>query len=236
MPLRDVAVDGVLLVGTVDLEDTDASPDFVVDHGVTLASPTARPAKRGCHRCAGSARLESAAPWLLPPQATPTSAARSARPTRSTACSSPRTELDACECRACGAGMGRGAIGSIAAGRHARVALEPPLMAARVPIFDLDGTLLDTDEALVATFVALGVPRDEITFGHVLADECRATRDRRRHLHRPLRHRGRTAVSGRAGRSSTVLDRWALCSNKHPSSGQRGAGPTGLVSRRRVVQ
>ncbi len=42
----------------------------------------------------------------------------------------------------------------------------------RIPIFDLDGTLLDTDAALVAPFVALGVAPDEITFGHVLADEC----------------------------------------------------------------
>lgn len=39
-------------------------------------------------------------------------------------------------------------------------------------VFDLDGTLLDSDEALAAPFVALGVPRDEVTFGHVVADEC----------------------------------------------------------------
>ena len=30
---RDVAVDGVLLLGTVDLEDADTPADFVVDHG-----------------------------------------------------------------------------------------------------------------------------------------------------------------------------------------------------------
>lgn len=39
-------------------------------------------------------------------------------------------------------------------------------------VFDLDGTLLDSDEALAAPFVALGVPRAQVTFGHVLADEC----------------------------------------------------------------
>ena len=44
----------------------------------------------------------------------------------------------------------------------------------RIPVFDLDGTLLDSDAALVAPFVALGVPPERITFGHVLADECAA--------------------------------------------------------------
>lgn len=37
---------------------------------------------------------------------------------------------------------------------------------------DLDGTLVDSDRALADAFVALGVPRDEVTFGHVLAEEC----------------------------------------------------------------
>lgn len=40
-------------------------------------------------------------------------------------------------------------------------------------VFDLDGTLLDSDEALVAPFIALGVPREEITFGHPVEVECR---------------------------------------------------------------
>ncbi len=40
-------------------------------------------------------------------------------------------------------------------------------------VFDLDGTLLDSDAALVAPFVALGVPEDEITFGHPVEIECR---------------------------------------------------------------
>lgn len=43
----------------------------------------------------------------------------------------------------------------------------------KVPVFDLDGTLLDSDEALVQAFVTLGVARDAVTFGHVVADECR---------------------------------------------------------------
>jgi HAD superfamily hydrolase (TIGR01549 family) len=39
-------------------------------------------------------------------------------------------------------------------------------------VFDVDGTLLDSDEALIAPFVQLGIDRAEVTFGHVLADEC----------------------------------------------------------------
>jgi HAD superfamily hydrolase (TIGR01549 family) len=45
-------------------------------------------------------------------------------------------------------------------------------MATPYLVFDLDGTLLDTDAALLGAFVALGVPAEEVTFGHVLADEC----------------------------------------------------------------
>ncbi|HUF32570.1 MAG TPA: HAD-IA family hydrolase [Acidimicrobiales bacterium] len=39
-------------------------------------------------------------------------------------------------------------------------------------VFDLDGTLLDSDAALAGAFVRLGVPADQVTFGHVVADEC----------------------------------------------------------------
>lgn len=41
-----------------------------------------------------------------------------------------------------------------------------------MPIFDLDGTLLDSDEALAAPFVALGIPADEVPFGMTLAETC----------------------------------------------------------------
>ncbi len=41
-----------------------------------------------------------------------------------------------------------------------------------IAVFDLDGTLVDSDRALSDAFVALGVPREDITFGHLLADEC----------------------------------------------------------------
>ncbi len=44
---------------------------------------------------------------------------------------------------------------------------------ALYPIFDLDGTLLDSDVALVDAFVRLGISADRITFGHVIGEECR---------------------------------------------------------------
>jgi HAD superfamily hydrolase (TIGR01549 family) len=39
-------------------------------------------------------------------------------------------------------------------------------------IFDLDGTLLDSDRALVNAFVRCGVPAETVTFGHLITDEC----------------------------------------------------------------
>ena len=91
-------------------------------------------------------------------------------------------------------------------------------MSRLVPVFDLDGTLLDSDAALVAPFVTLGVPEEDITFGHTLAAECArlglsvddylAAYDVDAALPFPGAHE---LVAG--------LPRWAVCSNKHPSGG-----------------
>ena len=43
-----------------------------------------------------------------------------------------------------------------------------------MPVFDLDGTLLDSDAALLDPFIALGVARDAITFGLPLEEACAA--------------------------------------------------------------
>jgi HAD superfamily hydrolase (TIGR01549 family) len=88
----------------------------------------------------------------------------------------------------------------------------------RVPVFDLDGTLVDSDEALVAAFVALGVPREQITFGHVLADECaRLGLD----VDRYLEQYDETLATPFSGVTELLdqLPRWAVCSNKHPAAG-----------------
>jgi phosphoglycolate phosphatase-like HAD superfamily hydrolase len=88
-----------------------------------------------------------------------------------------------------------------------------------IPVFDLDGTLLDSDTALVAPFLALGVTRDEISFGHVIGAECtRLGID----VADYVRLYDTEAVQPFPGVTDLVagLDRWAVCSNKHPASGR----------------
>lgn len=109
--------------------------------------------------------------------------------------------------------------------RVGAVAAPAALSAARyrVVVFDLDGTLLDSDAALLAPYVALGVPAEEVTFGHVVADECRRlglTVDDyvdRYDVHAAAPFPGADELIGR-------LDRWAVCSNK-----VRGAGTAELA-------
>jgi HAD superfamily hydrolase (TIGR01549 family) len=89
----------------------------------------------------------------------------------------------------------------------------------RFPVFDLDGTLLDTDAALRDAFVALGVPADEVTFGHVLADECARLGVT---IEDYLEHYDESLAQPFPGVAELVasLDRWAVCSNKHQRSGR----------------
>lgn len=46
------------------------------------------------------------------------------------------------------------------------------MSAVQAVIFDLDGTLLDSDRALVNAFVRFGIPAQDVTFGHLITDEC----------------------------------------------------------------
>lgn len=94
-------------------------------------------------------------------------------------------------------------------------------MAAPVTVlvFDFDGTLVDSDDALVRPFLALGVPLEQIDFGHVIADEC----DRLGiSLDRYVGLYDTSVVEPFVGVREVVdrLGRWALCSNKHPESGR----------------
>ncbi len=86
-------------------------------------------------------------------------------------------------------------------------------------ICDLDGTLLDSDGALVAPFVALGVPAADVTFGALPAEECaRLGVD----LQDYLRLYDPTLARPFAGVEAVVASfgRWAVCSNKHGSIGR----------------
>lgn len=85
-------------------------------------------------------------------------------------------------------------------------------------IFDFDGTLVDSDEELVRTFVQLGVDREAVTFGHAIGEELDRlglTLDDYADAYRDH------VVAPFAGVDAVVprLGRWALCSNKHPRSG-----------------
>jgi HAD superfamily hydrolase (TIGR01549 family) len=87
------------------------------------------------------------------------------------------------------------------------------------PIFDLDGTLIDSDAALTAPFVALGIPREDVTFGHVLDVECArlgVSVDDYLDLYDEAASQPFAGVEELIAR----LDGWAVCSNKHPRSGR----------------
>lgn len=82
-------------------------------------------------------------------------------------------------------------------------------------VFDLDGTLVDSDRALDDAFRACGVADEDITHGHVLADECARlgiTVEAYLDAYDP------TSVVAFPGVDEVLaaLDLpWAICSNKH---------------------
>jgi HAD superfamily hydrolase (TIGR01549 family) len=92
-------------------------------------------------------------------------------------------------------------------------------VTTRLAVFDLDGTLVDSDAALVAPFVALGVDPAAVTFGHVLADECARLGIS---VDAYLDHYDSDAVQPFAGVTELLarIDRWVVCSNKHPGAGR----------------
>ena len=87
-----------------------------------------------------------------------------------------------------------------------------------VAVFDFDGTLVDSDEALIAPFLALGIDRSRVRLGRVLADECAdlgVTVAQYLDLYDPTASRPFPGID----ELLASLDRWGVCSNKHPDSG-----------------
>jgi HAD superfamily hydrolase (TIGR01549 family) len=88
-----------------------------------------------------------------------------------------------------------------------------------VAVCDLDGTLIDSDAALVAPFLALGVRLEDIGRGLPAAEECA------RHgisIEEFVDAYDTEVVQPYPGAAELVagLDRWAVCSNKHQDSGR----------------
>lgn len=93
-------------------------------------------------------------------------------------------------------------------------------------IFDFDGTMIDSDEALVAPFVKLGIPRDQISFGHAIAEECERLGIS---MNAYVDAYDNNASQPFEGMDQVVgqLGRWAICSNKHPRSASAELGRLG---------
>jgi len=90
-------------------------------------------------------------------------------------------------------------------------------MPSRIPVFDLDGTLIDSDEALVQPFLELGIAREDITFGLPAEQACvelGLSIDDYVRLYDEDVVQPFDGVEDLVGR----LGRWAVCSNKHPKS------------------
>ncbi|NLA36345.1 MAG: HAD family hydrolase, partial [Actinobacteria bacterium] len=87
-----------------------------------------------------------------------------------------------------------------------------------IAIFDLDGTLIDSDEALVLPFLQLGLLREEITFGHPIEEYCAM---KGLSIEDYVNAYDTTSVRPFDGAEDLVaqLDRWAICSNKYNDSG-----------------
>jgi HAD superfamily hydrolase (TIGR01549 family) len=90
-------------------------------------------------------------------------------------------------------------------------------MAPRIPVFDLDGTLIDSDEALVQPFLELGIAREDVTFGLPAEQACV---ELGLSIDDYVRLYDEDVVQPFDGVEELIgsLDRWSVCSNKHPTS------------------
>jgi HAD superfamily hydrolase (TIGR01549 family) len=89
-----------------------------------------------------------------------------------------------------------------------------------VVVFDFDGTLVDSDEALLMPFDRLGIPRSSVVMGSAVAEEC----DRLGvALDDYVGGYDTESVQPFAGVEAMLarLPRWAILSNKHPAPARR---------------
>ena len=86
-------------------------------------------------------------------------------------------------------------------------------------VFDLDGTLLDSDAALTAPFLELGIRAEDVAFGALLEEECARLGLA---VGEYLARYDVTSAQPFPGVAELVvgLDRWAVCSNKVGESGR----------------
>jgi phosphoglycolate phosphatase-like HAD superfamily hydrolase len=97
-----------------------------------------------------------------------------------------------------------------------------------VAVFDLDGTLIDSDRALAAPFVALGVAPEAVPWGLPLPQACDRVGVT---VGEYLARYDAGAAQPFPGVDDLLerLDRWGVCSNKHPESGPRELERLGWV-------
>lgn len=89
--------------------------------------------------------------------------------------------------------------------------------APKIVIFDFDGTLVDSDEALLVPFDMLGVSRSEVVMGSAVAEECERLGIA---MEEYVAAYDTQAVEPYPGATEMLetLPRWAVLSNKHPDS------------------